>query len=309
MSFDTPIETRDGVISGPLRAPANMLIEQEYGGHKSIHDDAEAERLGFKAGPIEGPTHFSQFDPLLVHLWGKEWFERGCISCHYKNMVVEGEEVRAFVQPISDTLAECWAQKVDGTPVLEASATLGPDHGETLLEARLATLRPPGELVILSDLAVGMVGKEDEPVCMKADQNMGALYPFSLTEKLGRITERSAWYDDDKASPWGRAIIPTEMVSVLAEYSGRRAGFPVKGPAIGLFADLEIRYVDGPLFVGEPYLVRREIVALSQGRRTENYWTRTRIFDADGTVQKAETLLNHGVLKHSFADYPKHLLA
>ena len=41
-----------------------MLIEQEYGGHKSIHDDAEAERLGFKAGPIEGPTHFSQFDPL-----------------------------------------------------------------------------------------------------------------------------------------------------------------------------------------------------------------------------------------------------
>ena len=60
MSFDTLIETRDGVMSGPLRSPANMLIEQEYGGHKSIHDDAEAERLGFRAGPIEGPTHFSQ---------------------------------------------------------------------------------------------------------------------------------------------------------------------------------------------------------------------------------------------------------
>lgn len=309
MSFDTPIIELDGVFSGPLRSPANMLIEQEYGGHKSIHDDAEAERLGFRAGPIEGPTHFSQFDPLLVNLWGKDWFERGCISCHYKNMVVEGEEVRAFIRPVSENRAECWAEKADGTQVLEASATLGPDHGETLLEARMAKLRPSGDLIILSDLAVGMTGKEDEPVSMAADQNMGALYPFSLTEKLGKITERSAWYDQAESSPWGQPIIPTEMISVLAEYSSRRAGFPVKGPTIGLFADLEIRYVNGPLFVGTPYLIRREIVALSQGRRTENYWTRTRIFDESGEIQMAETLLNHGVLKHSYEAYPKELLA
>lgn len=309
MSFETPIADLDGVLSGPLRAPANMLLEQEYGGHKSIHDDAEAERLGFRAGPIEGPTHFSQFDPLLVHLWGKDWFERGCISCHYKNMVVEGEQVRAFVKQVSETRADCWAEKADGTQILEASATLGPDHGETLLEARMAKLRPTGELVILADLRVGMTGREDEPVSMAADQNMGALYPFSLTEKLEKITERSAWYDDASASPWGRAIIPTEMISVLAEYSSRKAGFPSKGPVIGLFADLEIRYLNGPLFVDEDYLIRREIVALAQGRRTENYWTRTRIFDASGKTQMAESLLNHGVLKHSYADYPKELLA
>lgn len=309
MSFDTPIVEQDGALSGPLRAPANMLIEQEYGGHKSIHDDAEAERLGFKAGPIEGPTHFSQFDPLLVKLWGKDWFEHGCISCHYKNMVVEGEQVRVFVRPVADNRAECWAEKSDGTPVLEASATLGPDHGETLLETRMTKLRPAGELVILSDLTVGLTGKQDEPIKMAADQNMGALYPFSLTEKLEKITERTPWYDDASQSPWGRAIIPTEMVSVLAEYTNRLAGFPVKGPTIGLFADLEIRYLSGPLLVGEDYLIRREIVALSQGRRTENYWTRTRIFDASGQRQLAETLLNHGVLKHSYADYPPELLS
>ncbi|MEO1321412.1 MAG: hypothetical protein AAFV59_00240 [Pseudomonadota bacterium] len=285
-----------------------MLVEQEYGGHKSIHDDAEAERLGFRAGPIEGPTHFSQFDPLLVELWGKDWFERGCVSCHYKNMVVEGERVQAHVREVSDTRAECWAIKEDGTPVLEASATLGPDHGETLLEARMAKLRPAGELIILADLTVGMVGQEDEPVSMASDQNMGALYPFSLSEKLHKITERSPWYDDATASPWGRAIIPTEMVSVLAEYSSRKAKFPTKGPVIGLFADLEIRYLNGPLFVGDDYLIRREIVALAQGRRTENYWTRTRIFDATGQNQMAETLLNHGVLKHSYDAYPKELL-
>lgn len=41
-------------IKGPPRAPAQMLQEQSYDGHKSLHDDSEAERLGIKAGPIEG---------------------------------------------------------------------------------------------------------------------------------------------------------------------------------------------------------------------------------------------------------------
>ena len=60
MSFDTPM-----ILSGPLRRPRQMLAEQEYGGHSSLHDDAMAEKLGFRAGPIEGPAHFSLFPPLL----------------------------------------------------------------------------------------------------------------------------------------------------------------------------------------------------------------------------------------------------
>lgn len=300
MSFDTPL-----TICGPLRRPQQMLADQEYGGHTSIHDDAMAEQLGFRAGPIEGPTHFSQFAPLLGHVFGRAWFERGCFSAHYQNMVVEGEEVRAFVavpRP-GATRTEAWAQKADATPVLEASASIGPEHGPTLLEQRLAALRPPGKLVILADLHVGMRGAEDERVRMDPDQHMGALYPFSLSQKLARITESSPWYSDPASSPWGRAIIPLEMVSVLAEYSSPKARFPVKGPAVGLFADQEIRMIDGPLFVGEDYLIRREIVALSESKRTESYWVRTRIFDAAGETLKAEMLLNHASLKHSYAGY------
>ena len=56
----------------------------------------------------------------------------------------------------------------------------------------------------------------------------------------------------------------------------------MKGPVVGLFADQEIRLIDGPLFVGEEYVLRREIVALSESKRTESYWIRTRIFDAVG---------------------------
>lgn len=299
-SFDTPLS-----LCGPLRQPQQMLAEQEYSGHTSIHDDAMAEKLGFRAGPIEGPTHFSQFVPLLAHLWGQAWFERGCLSVHFQNMVVEGESVRAFVElpEPGATHARAWAEKADGTPVLEASASLGPNHGPTLLDQRMAKLRPPEKLVILSDLQVGMTGAEDEPVRMDANQHMGKLYPFSLTQKLAKITENSPWYADASSSPWGRAIIPLEMVSVLVEHTSYKARFPVKQPSVGLFADLEIRMIDGPLFVGEDYLLRREIVALSESKRTESYWVRTRVFDAAGQRLKAEMLLNHAVLKDSYAGY------
>ena len=312
MSFDTPI-TQDGkVISGPLRAPKQMLEDQSYDGSGagSIHDDSMAEKLGFTAGPIEGPTHFSQFDPLLFKIWGKDWFEKGCFSSHFKNMVVEGEEVKAFVElPASpdQTRLKCWAEKADGTPVLEASATLG--SGPTLLDERMASLRPPEQLIILENLKVGMTGAVDEMATMGPDQHMGNLYPFSLTQKLSAITENSPMYSDDKASPWGKAIIPTEMMSVLAEYTVHDAKFPMKRPAIGLFADLEVRYVNGPLIVGETYLIRREVVALAESRRTESYWTRTKIFDKAGTTQIAETLLNHAVMKNSYPDYEKELAA
>jgi hypothetical protein len=300
MSFETPL-----ALAGPLRRPRQMLADQEYGGHSSIHDDAMAEKLGFRAGPIEGPTHFSLFPPLLAKLWGREWFERGCISSHYLNMVVEGEEVRAFAEipPEGAMSTRVWAEKADGTPVLEASASIGPDDGPTLLEKRMAELRPPGKLLILEDLKVGMTGAKDERVRMDADQNMGALYPFSLNQKLAAITETSPWYSDAAASPWGRAIIPLEMLSVLFEYSSREAAFPVKGPAVGLFADQQIRLIDGPLFVGEDYVLRREIAALAESRRTESYWVRTRVFDAKGEKQVAEMLLNHATLKHSYAGY------
>jgi hypothetical protein len=298
LTFETPL-----TIRGPLRQPRQMLADQEYGGHASLHDDAMAEKLGFRAGPIEGPTHFSLFPPLMAQIWGQAWFERGCLSAHYQNMVIEGEETRAFAEipPAGATSTRVWAEKADGTPVLEASASLGP--GQTLLEQRLAQLRPPERLVILADLKVGMTGAEEERVRMDPDQHMGALYPFSLSQKLAAITETSPWYSDPGASPWGRAIIPLEMVSVLAEYSSGKARFPVKGPAVGLFADQEIRMIDGPLFVGEDYLIRREIAALSESRRTESYWVRTRIFDASGQRQLAEMLLNHATLKDSYAGY------
>jgi hypothetical protein len=303
MLFDTPL-----TITGPLRSPAQMLAEQEYDGHASVHDEAEAAALGLAGAPIEGPTHFSQFDPLATALWGQAWFERGCISSHFRTMVIEGEQVQASLETTGPTTARIEAHKADGTPVLAGTASIGPDHGTTELDARRAAQGDPGELFVIDRLEVGMRIDQGLEVSMSHDERNGSSYPFSLAEKLHRITEPHPWYTPDggASSPWGRAIVPIEMLSVL---SGKaRADWPVRTPSLGLFLDLEVRLLDGPVFVDQRYALTREIVGLSQSRRTESYWTRTTISDADSGREVAQVLLHSGVFKESYPGYPKERL-
>lgn len=295
-----------------FRQPKQMLGTQEYEGHLSIHDDKMAADLGFSGAPIEGPTHFSQFAHLLHKQFGDAWFERGCISAHYQNMVIEGEEVRAFVETVDGsyssgaTIVRIGAEKRDGTPVLTGTASLGPDYGDTELSLRMAKLRPSDQLVILSELSVGQKGKGNpEQASMDLEQNMGDLYPFSLSQKLSAITEPHPWYTAEGASssPWGRAVIPLEMISVLTQYTSNESGYRAKGPAVGLFAGQEIKLIKGPLFVGQPYLLEREIIALSESRRTESNWIKTSVFDPDSHELVAEVILNSATMKDSYAKY------
>ena len=300
--FDTDI-----TLTGPLRSPAQMLAEQEVDGHTSVHDDATAESLGLIGAPIEGPTHFSQFDPLAVLVWGPAWFERGCISSHFQTMVVEGEQVQASLTTTGPNQATIEAHKADGTPVLTGTASVGPDHPTTALEERHTrqAAGDPGDLFIVDQLAVGMRSDGNEVVSMSYDEDNGRGYPFSLADKLAKITEPHPWYTPDGAStsPWGRPIVPIEMISVLANKSGK--GWPVRSPALGLFLDLEIRLVNGPVFVSQDYSIEREIVGLSQSRRTESYWTRTTLTDTTSGQTAAEVLLHSGVFKESYPGYPK----
>jgi hypothetical protein len=280
-----------------------MLQEQTYEGHASIHDDATAQKLGFRGGTIEGPTHFSQVVPLACALWGERFLAEGCISAHYRNAVYEGEEVRVSLDAspsehgVGGNQVKLRMEKRDGTEVLVGTVGVGLDQPASALEQRLAGLAAPTDLVILRDVHVGMkTGRI--PVSMGADQHMGDLYPFTLRQKLGRITEPSPRYDE---------IIPFEMISVLVGHVSRVAAFPVRGPSVGLFADQEIRLHGEPLLVGAAYEIEREIVALSASRRTESSWIRTRVYRPAETRVLATMLLNSAVLKDSYAPYEQEL--
>ena len=102
---------------------------------------------------------------------------------------------------------------------------------------------------------------------------------------------------------WGRAIVPLEMISVLMQYTSREDGFAIRGPAVGLFADQEIRLLDGPVLVDEPYEIEREIVFISGSKRTESVWIRTTLFARSSDRRVAQMLLNLATMKESYARY------
>ena len=275
-----------------------MLGDQTYDGHVSVHDAAMAADLGLQGAPIEGPTHFSQFDPLGFELFGDEWFRQGCISAHFENMVIEGEQVRAHAHRTSDLSADAWAEKPDGSRVLTATLTIG---GATrLLDERLdrATTADPGDLYIVDRLEVGMSTGPDDATLDSTSSN-GDLYPFSLADKLAAITEPCEWYHSPE-SPFFAAVVPTEMLSVMAHRNGNH--LPVRGPSVGLFIDLEVRRF-APVLVAESYTVDHVVIARGQSRKVESFWTRSTVRNVAGEPV-AEVLLHQGVFKASFADYP-----
>ena len=139
---------------------------------------------------------------------------------------------------------------------------------------------------------------------MSFDDSNGHLYPFSLNDKLLHITESSPWYTKEggQSSPWGRAVVPTEMLSVLAHKAGGVG--TVRGPAVGLFIDLEVRVVNGPVFVNAEYDVTHKIVGIGQSRRVESYWTLSTIADPANGQLVATVLLHQGVFKASYEKYP-----
>ena len=307
-AFATEITESSGVLTGPWRQPKQMLHAQTYDSHASIHDDATAQKLGFQGGTIEGPTHFSQFAPLCERIWGKAWFETGCLSAHYRNPVFEGEEVQASIElpKPGQNICNIGMTRKDGTEILRGTASVGRDVNDTALSQRLKELKPLTDPVILRDINVGMkTGRQT--VKMEFDQHMGELYPFSLADKLKVITEPSPFYSGSD-NPWGRPIVPMEMLSVLFQYRAREDRLPVRGPAVGLFADQEIRLLRGPLFVGESYTTEREVVFLSGSRRTESMWVRTTVFGGDG-APVATMLLNGASIKQSYAAYDKEYAA
>jgi len=277
-----------------------MLAEQSYDDHLSVHDEATAGSLGLSGAPIEGPTHFSQFDPIAVERWGHHWFETGCISAHFSTMVVEGQQVRASATEVTDFCSTITAIRDDDATVLTGTISIAP-HPQTALEERLGNRRDPGELFIVDRLFEGMTSEESVDTSMDLPTSNGPLYPFSLQRKLEGITERSPWYDSAD-NPWGRPIVPMEMLSVLANKVGQQ--WPVRQPSLGLFLDLEVRLLGAPVFVDELYEVTREIVGLSASRRVESYWTRSTLTEKTSGRPAAQVLLHSGVFKDSYPDYP-----
>ena len=146
---------QNGVLIGPYRAPRNLAATVRG----SIHDDATAQKLGFRGGTVAGSIHMEQFPPVLLAAFGQRWFETGSLSCYFRNATRGDEAVRVLVQKPTggavDTQVNVWMERDDGTQVLEGTASVGKPAEPSMLARKLAEPRDAGEMRMLGHLSPG----------------------------------------------------------------------------------------------------------------------------------------------------------
>lgn len=281
-------------LTGAWRHPVQLLHEQQLSSGPTVHDAAVAASLNLSGAPIEGPTHFMQFVPLAMSLWGSEWLTNGCISAHFTAPVSEGQTTQATVVGAHGAQrAHIVMQSDNARQVLVGDISVAGAR-DTVCGDRLARAQRPDNLRILDQVEVG---DASAPLLARLtfDEPSGPLYPFTLARKLDVITEPHAWYWSGD-NPWGAPLIPLEMLAVLLHEHSQVQALPVSRRAVGLFLDQEIRVHDGPLLVGEDYAVQREVVAVGGGRSTESMWLRSTATDLAGRL-RVTMLLHIGFLR------------
>lgn len=255
------------VIKGPLWAARNWSADAGAG---SIHDDSTAAELGFRGGTVAGDVHMNQFPPVLLQIFGEQWFERGNLSLSFKNATVDLEQVQVFAEPLAPgaTQTRVWMERDDGLLVSSGTAAIG-DHSQS--ELRHKDLRPcdPSELRILHRLYPGMsLGEYD---IMATPDKQFERYDQDV------ISDPLDWYRTP--SPWGEVVgAPCTIVQYLWGYPIQTLTPYIQG-SVGLFGAIEIGFTNGPFLLNRNYHLTSEVICVGQSPQTEYVWYETNAFD------------------------------
>ncbi len=263
------LRVQDGVLCGGLRRPINRARDVKG----SIHDDETATRLGMRGGTVAGSVHMDLFGPLLLETWGERWWERGTLSLYFVNATTDREPVRAFLRlpedPRADSQVDVWIEREDGMRVAEGTASVGNCTEPTALLRRPLDRFDPGELRILKDVRPG------DPIA----PTEGMVTSETVAEHLQYTTDP---LEMSTRSKWGRPVVPiTCYIRLLYQQAAAPLRSRIKD-VVGLFGAIEIRNINGPLLVDEPYRLGGEVVAVGQSPKTEYYWYETWADDQSG---------------------------
>jgi hypothetical protein len=280
------IVLKDGRLYGPWRQSRNLYNEIPG----SIHDDATAQKLGFRGGTVAGNVHFEMLVPLLLRAFGPRWFERGTLSIDFKYATTDREEVRGIVEVppegAKDAQVEVVMERPGDVVVGVGTASVGDPGVQTCLGAKDLGKYAAGEYTVLRDVSPGDLFPTKTVTIARQ----------VLEERMQVITDPLPWYTGE--SPWGGPVLtPTLMVQALATAD---TAFMRERQvrAVGLYGAIEIRNVNGPVFVDQSYVTSGKVVARGQSPKTEYIWYESYLEDAGGK-RVAEMLMQLRFMKGS----------
>ena len=262
------------VINGPLWAARNWSADAGSG---SIHDDETAQNLGFRGGTVAGDVHMNQFVPVLLKVFGNDWFERGNISLLFRNATVDREQVQVFAEQLNEGTNQCrvWMEREDGLLVCEGTAAMG-DHSASILRNRDLRGCDPAELKILNRLYPGL--------------SLGTYEVTTTTDTqfhrfdTGVISDPLDWYRSAEESPWQEIIAaPATLLEYLWAWP-MKGLMPLVGESVGLFGAIEIGFEQGPFLFDRNYRIESEVVEVGQSPQTEFVWYDSVAYDREDRV-------------------------
>jgi len=247
-------------ITGEWRRPVNTAAHQKGG----IHDDDTATDLGFRGGTVSGAIHMEQFPPLLLEMFGADFWQTGTLSMYFRSATVDREPVRCLtteperVGNIRRT--NVWMEKEDGTIVASGTASCGGHDEKSELRRKLESIRPISELRILKNLKVG--ARCEDQRCFVEDSFLDA--------QLGVITEPLSCYKT--SNEFSGRVLPVTQVVRAFDPPEVALITEVEPPFVGLYGAIEIEFINGPVLAETEYKGCGEIVGLSDSPQTEILW-------------------------------------
>jgi len=247
-------------ITGEWRRPVNTAAHQKGG----IHDDDTATDLGFRGGTVAGAIHMEQFPPLLLEMFGADFWQTGTLSMYFRSATVDREPVRCLtteperVGNIRRT--NVWMEKEDGTIVASGTASCGGHDEKSELRRKLESIRPISELRILKNLEVG--ARCEDQRCFVENSFLDA--------QLGVITEPLSCYKT--SNEFSGRVLPVTQVVRAFDAPEVALITEVEPPFVGLYGAIEIEFINGPVLAETEYKGSGEIVGLSDSPQTEILW-------------------------------------
>jgi hypothetical protein len=275
---------------GEYRGSRNAA-NHEGGG---LHLDENAERMGFaRGGAVAGSIHLDLFPPVVLELFGKDWFETGSVSIKYRQPTVDLEPVRAMVEGDGER-RRAWIERDDGVLVGEGSVSVGaPAEPSALRSIDLHEHAASGPRIL-----DGLHEGEELP---SSRRSVPAAQQRSLLDR-NLVTEVLDWHRGD--SPWGTAVVVPQLV-VHALHGAATAHLdPLvasNGDALGMFGALEIANVHGPLVVDREYDMSVRIHAIGDSPKAEHAWFE--VTASDGGLPVATLFMQQRWLKASSPRY------